>query len=112
MVGLRDTGKVAKGKTANTVVNSSFRTALNLYEMENGNFPTTEQGLKALIEKPTGEPAPKSWRRYWDGKNIPSDPWNKDYIYVCPGVHNTDSYDLSSSGQDGKPETEDDIKNW
>ena len=99
----------ARKDTAKSVVRGVLNTALNSYEMENGNFPTTEQGLKALVEKPSSDPAPQSWRKYLEV--VPLDPWQKDYVYVCPGVHNTDSYDLSSLGPDRAP-SDDDINNW
>ncbi len=99
-------------KTANAMINGTFKTSLGLYEMENGHFPSTEQGLKALAEKPSGDPPALNWRPYFDSKVIPKDPWNNDYIYVCPGQHNTDTYDLSSKGPDGIDGNEDDIKNW
>ena len=91
-------------------IESAFRTALNLYELDNGTFPTTEQGLMALYEKPSSEPVPKKWRRYLE-KKPNQDPWQRDYIYRYPGVHNAESYDLSSLGKDGV-ESDDDIKNW
>jgi general secretion pathway protein G len=92
-------------------VEGALKTALGLYEMENGVYPTTEQGLKALVEKPTSDPVPPHWRQYLDRKTIPKDPWGRDYVYVCPGAHNPEGFDLSCLGKDGT-ESEDDIRNW
>lgn len=85
-------------------------TALYHYKLDNGMCPTTEQGLKALVKKPTVAPFPSNWRGIYIGR-IPIDPWGRSYNYVCPGVHNNDSYDLSSYGADGV-ESQDDIINW
>ena len=105
------TGERARIDTTKAMIAGTLRTALGLYEMENGSFPTTEQGLKALMEKPTSEPIPKAWHSYLESKTPPKDPWNHDYIYIYPGTHNTDGYDLYSLGKDGV-ESEDDIRNW
>ena len=85
-----------------------FGVALDSYELDNGEFPTTEQGLNALRVKPSDA---SNWNGPYLKKAIPKDPWENPYVYVSPGVHNTD-YDLYSYGHDGTEETEDDIKNW
>jgi general secretion pathway protein G len=89
---------------------ASMRSALSMYEIDNGNFPTSEQGLKALVEKPAGSPEPKKWKRYLDATAIPVDPWGNEYVYKCPGDKNTDGYDLVCVGKDGAVGTEDDIE--
>lgn len=89
---------------------SSMGTQLRLYQSMNGFYPTTQQGLEALATKPSQAPAPTRWRLLMD--QIPKDPWSMPYIYENPGKHNTDSFDLSSSGPDRLPGTEDDIGNW
>ncbi|MCL5036408.1 MAG: type II secretion system major pseudopilin GspG [Chloroflexi bacterium] len=81
--------------------------ALELYRLDNSTYPTTEQGLKALVEKPTTEPEPNKWKQYMD--RIPKDPWGKDYTYICPGTHG--SFDIYSLGADGE-ESEDDVQSW
>ena len=91
-------------------IEGSLRTALNLYELDNGTFPTTEQGLGALYQKPASEPLPQKWRQYLERK-ANKDPWGREYVYRHPGVHNSESYDLSSLGKDGV-ESDDDIRNW
>jgi general secretion pathway protein G len=89
----------------------SIKTELLMYQSANGSLPTTEQGLKALVEKPSTEPAPSgNWRQL--ATEIPQDPWHQDYHYECPGTHNPDGYDLYSIGPDHKPGTADDIGNW
>jgi general secretion pathway protein G len=79
----------------------SIETALKLYKLDNGNYPTTEQGLSALVEKPSTEPVPLNWKEkgYLEKARVPTDPWGKEYLYLSPGVH--DDYDLISYGADG-----------
>ncbi len=105
-------GKKARLSAARVDIESNLATALDVYELDNGKYPTTEQGLKALIQKPTSAPEPINWNgSYLKKKKIPKDPWKKEYIYVSPGIHNPDEYDLSSYGPDGV-ESDDDITNW
>jgi len=81
----------------------SLETALKLYRLDSGNYPTTEQGLQALVEAPSvGQPA-KNWRQggYLERGKVPKDPWDKDFVYISPGTHG--DYDLSSLGADGEP---------
>ena len=87
-----------------------YKTSLLMYQGQNGNFPTTEQGLNALVTKPSSEPRPRNWRPQMDA--LTPDPWQKDYNYAMPGKHNPKSYDIYSSGPDGIPDTADDIGNW
>lgn len=105
-------GEQARIMAAKTDIESNLATALDLYEVDNGRYPTTEQGLMALIEEPSSAPVPKNWNGpYLKKKSLPKDPWDKDYAYVSPGIHNTEEYDLSSLGRDGV-ESDDDIMNW
>ena len=105
-------GRVEKSRQSVTeaMVKGTLKSALEGYNMENGGFPTTEQGLKALAEKPSSEPIPQNWQSQMS--EIPKDPWGEDYIYAYPGQHNADGYDLSSKGADRKADTDDDIANW
>jgi len=80
---------------------------LKLYESMNGFYPTSEQGLQALVVQPDTDPRPTRWYQLY--KEVPKDPWQTDYIYVCPGVRNPNGYDLYSAGPDRKPGTGDDI---
>jgi len=81
-------------------------TQLKLYESMNGFFPTTEQGLQALVVQPSSDPQPTRWYQLY--KELPKDPWNNVYIYLNPGRKNPNGYDLYSAGQDRKPDTQDD----
>lgn len=85
--------------------------ALKLYKLDNHRYPTTAQGLKALVERPAGEPAPAAWRGYLD--RLPLDPWGRPYQYLSPGAHG--EFDIFSLGADGEPGGENnaaDIGNW
>ena len=105
-------GEQARIAAARADIESNLATALDLYEMENGRYPTTEQGLKALNEKPVSSPVPSRWNGpYLKRKKNPLDPWKHEYQYVCPGAQNTEEYDLYSLGSDGL-ESSDDITNW
>jgi general secretion pathway protein G len=88
----------------------SFKELLAAYQLESGTLPTTEQGLKALWEKPTVEPVPDRWKAMLDGET--KDPWGHSYEYLNPGKHNPDRYDIWSMGPDGQSDTDDDIGNW
>jgi general secretion pathway protein G len=80
-----------------------FDVALESYRLDNGRFPTTEQGLAALRERPAQGPAPLSWRGPYLKKPVPLDPWGNAYVYRAPGTRNPGGYDLLSLGRDGKP---------
>ncbi len=93
----------------------SIETALRLYKLDNGDYPTTEQGLQALVEPPTVGELPRAWRQggYLEKGKMPKDPWENDYIYLCPGLHG--DFDLISYGADGQPGGEGknaDINSW
>ncbi len=108
------TGRTDQAKlvAAQTDVETNLPAVLDLYKMDNGVFPTTEQGLAALLTAPVTTPAPEHWNGpYIKKKKMPQDPWGRPYAYVNPGVHNKESYDLSSFGADGI-ESKDDIVNW
>jgi general secretion pathway protein G len=77
--------------------------ALKLYKLENFEYPSTEQGLKALVEKPVVGNIPKNWKEggYLEKGRMPKDPWGNDYIYINPGTHNPNSVDIFSYGPDG-----------
>lgn len=93
----------------------SIETALKLYKLDSGYYPTTEQGLQALVEPPAVGQLPKAWRKggYLEKGKVPKDPWDNEYVYLCPGVH--DDFDLMSYGAEGEPGGEgkdEDINNW
>ena len=89
--------------------------ALQLYKLDNGKYPTTDQGLQALIDPPSVGRLAKKWRKggYLDKTRLPMDPWEGDFIYISPGLHG--DFDLMSYGADGEPGGEDfdaDINSW
>ncbi len=77
--------------------------ALNAYRLDNDMFPTTEQGLSALREKPQIGDVPANWRGPYLTRVLPTDPWNRAYVYFSPGVSNPTTFDLYSLGRDGQP---------
>jgi general secretion pathway protein G len=81
-------------------------TQLQLYESMNGFYPTTEQGLQALVTQPSTDPKPARWYQLF--KQVPKDPWGSDYLYRCPGQRNPGTYDLYSAGPDRRADTDDD----
>ena len=82
--------------------------ALNLYKLDNFVYPTTDQGLEALVEKPSS-PEPPNWKEGGYVDRLPKDPWNQDYLYLSPGENG--SIDIFSTGADQQP-SDDDIGNW
>ena len=110
-MGRTDDAKIVKAR----MDISAIETSLKLYRLDNGFYPTTEQGLRALIEQPTTEPVPVKWSEngYLDKRTVPKDPWAREYLYLCPGVNG--DYDILSYGADGAPGGEgkdQDIKSW
>lgn len=106
LVGRSEQAKVAVAKSD---ISSNLSTALKLYELDNGNFPTSAQGVQALRTKPVATPIPSNWNGPYLEKD-PLDPWGNPYVYVSPGRHRPD-YDLSSQGRDVSL-VDDDIVNW
>ena len=95
---------------------AAFGIALDRYYLDNGIYPTTQHGLEALVRKPDTEPVPMNYNDggYLKKKEIPKDPWGRDYVYRAPGEHGND-YEIISYGADGKEggEGEDaDLKSW
>lgn len=107
----RLTGRSEQARTAvaRADVTSNIPAALDLYELDNGRYPSSEQGLTALLAKPSGYPEPKNWSGPYI-KRKPLDPWGNDYKYRYPSSHGQD-YDLYSLGSDGV-ESDDDVNNW
>ena len=96
-------------KIAQSMVSDSFATPLMSFKLSVGRYPTTEEGLNALVN------APESLESRWKGpyvRNIPLDPWGNPYQYRSPAVKSKDGYDVWSNGPDGQPDTDDDIGNW
>jgi len=85
--------------------------ALKLYRLDNGRYPTTEQGLAALVTKPQGEPVPKNWQKYLD--KVPKDPWGNLYQYLNPGVRGEiDVFSLGADNQPGGSGADSDVGSW
>ena len=94
---------------------ATLETALKLYKLDNGRYPSSEQGLQALVEAPTVGVLPRKWREggYLEKAKVPNDPWGSEYVYLSPGLHG--DFDLMSYGSDGQPGGEgddEDINNW
>jgi len=104
--------KVTKAK----IEISNMEQALELYYLDNGMYPTTEQGLSALIEKPDTGEIPEGWKEggYLNKKKLPVDPWGNEYVYVSPGMHNQDFdlFSLGKNGEEGGEGYDADITNW
>ncbi len=88
---------------------TALESALNIYKLDNYEYPTTDQGLEALVTKPSGSPQPRNYKKGGYIKKLNKDPWGQEYLYLYPGTH-TD-LDLYSLGPDGQP-SDDDIGNW
>jgi general secretion pathway protein G len=85
----------------------SIRTSLLAYATSNGFYPTTEQGLRALVVRPESDPVPKSWKRLFE--DVPKDVWGSEFVYRCPGWMYPNGYDLFCAGPDRTRDTADDI---
>ena len=88
---------------------STLESALSIYKLDNYHYPSTDQGLEALVKKPGGSPQPRNYKKGGYIKKLNKDPWGNDYLYLQPGTHG--EFDLYSLGPDGQP-SEDDITNW
>ncbi|HMM44590.1 MAG TPA: type II secretion system major pseudopilin GspG [Candidatus Macondimonas sp.] len=91
----------------------ALQTALNLYRLDNYRYPTTDQGLEALVEPPTIEPLPPAYRKGGYLEHMPKDAWGRPYLYLSPGLHG--EVDITSLGADGQPGGEGvnaDIQSW
>ena len=95
---------------------ATLETALKMYKLDNGVYPSTEQGLQALVQAPETGTIPKKWREggYLEKNKVPKDPWGNEFVYISPGVNG--DFDLISYAKDGVPDGEDeddkDINNW
>jgi len=101
-------GVIKTGKETAAKANlGNLRTNLIQYSIKAGNMPSTEQGLKALVVQPEGEPKPMMWEQVLE--EMPVDPWGREYVYLKPGMKKSKSYDLFSKGEDGQANTADDV---
>ena len=88
-------------------------TALNTYKLDNFNYPSTEQGLEALVARPAGSPEAANWRKGGYLDRVPKDPWGRPYLYLAPGAHGEiDVYTLGADGKSGGDSENGDIGNW
>ena len=105
-----------RGDARTEVRMSSVKTALSQFEADFGHYPTTSEGLAVLVHRPAGIAAAPAGK--WHGPYVESvqDAWGQDFVYLCPGVHNTNGFDLYSRGVDGLSKRggndADDINNW
>lgn len=110
-------GEEEKARRTSAVVQiKNIEAALKLFKLDSGFYPSTEQGLEALVVKPTVGQIPRKWREggYLEKGRVPMDPWENPYIYISPGVH-LKEFDLESYGRDGEDGGEGpdaDIENW
>ncbi len=111
VVAVQQTMTQAKKREASIFVNS-LKTPLERYFLDNGHFPTTAQGLDALINAPDDADTSKGDWPYIDQNAVKLDPWGQPYQYQYPGQRNQSGYDLWSFGPDGAPDTGDEIGNW
>ena len=117
LIGTQVAAQIDKARRTTTQAKiKQLESALEMYKMDNARYPSTDQGLRALIEKPTGAPEPKRWQPggYVKGDML-EDSWQEDFQYASPGTNNTRSFDLWSLGADAAPGGEDtdaDLGNW
>ncbi|SRR5690554_5586932 len=98
IMGRSDQAKVTIAKTQM----SNIANALDLYRLDNSHYPSTQQGLEALVNRPTGSPEPRNWNPDGYLKSVPEDPWGRPYEYQSPGSQGAyDLYSLGSDGQEG-----------
>ena len=110
VLGLVNVDKIlgaGQGDTARIFVNDTMKASLFRYRIDNGRYPTTEEGLQALLTAPGSA---NNWKGPYM-ESLPKDPWGADYQYRFPGKNTTDGYDVYSLGNDGV-ESGDDIGNW
>jgi len=108
-MGKTDTARITKAKSDIL----SLESALDLYKLDNYTYPTTDQGLEALISVPSSDPVPTNWQKGGYIKKLQKDPWQRDYLYLSPGEHGeVDIYSLGADGVEGGEDSNADIGNW
>ena len=108
-MGKTDTARITKAKSDIL----SLESALDLYKLDNFTYPTTDQGLEALISVPSSDPVPTNWQKGGYIKKLQKDPWQRDYLYLSPGEHGeVDIYSLGADGVEGGEDSNADIGNW
>lgn len=92
---------------------NAISAALDMYKLDNSFYPSTQQGLDALVQKPSGNPQPRTWNKDGYLKRLPIDPWGNSYQYLAPGTKGAfDLYSLGADGKEGGSEMNADIGNW
>jgi general secretion pathway protein G len=118
IVGVAIFGQVDRARVTTTRTQiKQIESALEFYRLDNGRYPTTDQGLQALVERPTSAPEPRRWRPegYLQGGVVPLDPWGEPYQYLQPGQNNPYTFDIWSLGADsalGGEGVDAEIGNW
>lgn len=119
VVAVRMTGHTERARHTAAQLNiKALGSALKWFKMDNSFYPSTEQSLRALVEKPSIGRVPNNWREggYLEESKVPKDPWGFDFHYQCPGTHNPQGFDLWSYGGDnqegGQGEENEDVANW
>jgi len=108
-MGKTDTARITKAKSDIL----SLESALDLYKLDNFTYPTTDQGLDALINPPSSDPVPSNWQQGGYIKKLQKDPWQRDYLYLNPGEQGEfDIYSLGADGVEGGEGPNADIGNW
>ncbi len=107
-------GRTEEAKRTKTAVQiRNLQSALDLYKLDSGNYPTTDQGLQALVEKPAIGEIPKNWKEGGYIDKIPKDAWGNNYIFISPGVHTDfDLYSYGADGEEGGDGKNADIQSW
>ncbi len=108
---LEEPGKARVARAKSDI--QSLKTALSMYKLDNYQYPSTSQGLQALVSKPSGQPLAKNWKPGGYIENMIKDPWGNDYQYLNPGNHGAiDIYSLGADGQPGGEDQNTDVGNW
>jgi general secretion pathway protein G len=107
-------GRTGESRVAAAKVDiATLKQALNLYKLDNQRYPTTDQGLQALMQKPTSGPAATGWKAGGYLEKLPKDPWGNPYQYLSPGIHGeVDVFSLGADGQPGGAGEDADIGSW
>jgi general secretion pathway protein G len=109
LIGETDKARITRVKADIAQIES----ALQRYQLDNGHLPSMEQGLEALVHKPSGDPEPRNYPPQGYLQRLPKDPWGNPYVYVYPGEHGLyDVYSLGADGEDGGEGINADIGNW
>ncbi len=110
LIGHTDDARMVKAKSDI----AALQTALDLYKLDNYNYPSTDQGLEALVSKPSGSPEPKNWRADGYINRLPKDPWGNDYLYLNPGSRGgaVDIFSYGADGRQGGDGPNADVGNW